>query len=320
MRQLDTGLTGIVSLAFSGNGRLLAVAGVRNELTVWDWVAGERVLLIPGCNLAYQFAFSPDARWLAAFTTHLTVHSTDGQTTAAPLQESVSGIVVEAEDGRPVIIPPTTTPGFPYSGGVAFTPDGKSLLASRYLSAAQHSKAAGRVDRWTVPSFVPQPGFEPVLAYNRLAIDGSGEYLAGINLGYFELRYARSGGYHAQKPRQVSRGGSRMHLAFAPERGLIAFGWDSELLVMDTEAGKVAKSLNEPKQPHRDAAFTTDGRRLATVSDDSFVTLRDTRTWEIVVQYDWQSGPLRCIAFSPDGSCGVCGTADGKLVFFDVDG
>ena len=55
------------------------------------------------------------------------------------------------------------------------------------------------------------------------------------------------------------------------------------------------------------------------MADDGAVTFWDPANGRVLERYDWQSGPLRCLAFSPDGTCGVCGTADGKLVFFDVE-
>jgi hypothetical protein len=39
----------------------------------------------------------------------------------------------------------------------------------------------------------------------------------------------------------------------------------------------------------------------------------------VVREYDWGCGPLTCLAFTADGLAGVCGTADGRLVQFDVD-
>src|SRR5262249_48674762 len=150
--------------------------------------------------------------------------------------------------------------------------------------------------------------------------DRAGEYLAGINPVRFELRFAVSGGFNQAAVPYVNRRGSQLHLAFAPPGEHVAFGWNDELRVMHAPSGQIVKNFYEPKNPFRDVAFTANGRHLASVADDGLVTFRDAETWEKTIQFDWKCGPLRCLAFSPDGACGVCGTANGKIIVFDVDG
>ena len=111
-----------------------------------------------------------------------------------------------------------------------------------------------------------------------------------------------------------------MHLSFSPAGDTVAYGWNNTIHLMDTASGRELRRVYDHEIPFRDAAFTADGRRLGTVGDDGTVMLWDARDGPLAERYDWRSGPLRCLAFAPDGGCGVCGTSGGQLVFFDVDG
>ncbi|QJW96521.1 hypothetical protein FTUN_4078 [Frigoriglobus tundricola] len=100
-------------------------------------------------------------------------------------------------------------------------------------------------------------------------------------------------------------------------------------------------ALTEYRTPYLDGAFTGSGRHFATIERPDrwarwdtvtrawrtipdtdptcLLRVRDVKTWEVVREYDWNCGPLTCLAFTADGTAGVCGTADGRLVQFDVD-
>lgn len=301
MRLIDTGRPGIVRLAFGGDGRLLLATAQDSDLTVWDWLAGEPVLSIPRCSLDTQPALSADSQWLACFAPDFRIHRTD-------------------RPRPPFASPSRGEPGAgELAGGVAFSPDGKSLVATQYVHPFQRF-VSGRLARWATGTWQPQPGFTFCPPFDRIAFDRGGEFLAGINPVRFELRYARTGGINGPGRPTANVNSRSMHLSFAPGGGLVAFGWHSELHIMDTGPGRVIMILSDSKHPFRDAAFTADGRRLATVSDDGCVVFHDALTWKVSARFDWNAGPLRCLAFSPDGACGICGTVDGKLIIFDVDG
>jgi WD40 repeat protein len=88
--------------------------------------------------------------------------------------------------------------------------------------------------------------------------------------------------------------------------------------VLDLATG-TARESKYVKASFRDGAFAGSGRHLATIDDGGVLKLWDARTWQVARAYDWRCGPLTCLAFTADGTAGVCGTADGRLVQFDVD-
>ncbi len=77
---------------------------------------------------------------------------------------------------------------------------------------------------------------------------------------------------------------------------------------------------NSSRKHFTAAAFSPDGKLLATTSNDTTVTMWDTATWQPTRQYGWEIGKLRAVAFAPDGLTCAAGSDTGKVVLFDVDG
>ena len=77
--------------------------------------------------------------------------------------------------------------------------------------------------------------------------------------------------------------------------------------------------LNDDRLYFTGLAFHPSGAYLATTSTDATVRLYDTTAWEVARTYAWQTGKLRCVAFSPDGMLAAVGTDSGNIVVWDVD-
>jgi WD40 repeat protein len=77
---------------------------------------------------------------------------------------------------------------------------------------------------------------------------------------------------------------------------------------------------NSSREHFTAAAFSPDGKLLATTSNDTTVTMWDTATWEPIRQYGWEIGRLRAVAFAPDGLTCAAGSDTGKVVLWDIDG
>lgn len=76
---------------------------------------------------------------------------------------------------------------------------------------------------------------------------------------------------------------------------------------------------NDNKKHFTGIAFHPSGRYLAATSNDETVKLYDTTTWEVARTFTWDLGPMRSIAFSPDGALAAAGSDTGKVVVWDVD-
>lgn len=67
-------------------------------------------------------------------------------------------------------------------------------------------------------------------------------------------------------------------------------------------------------------AFHPDGKTLAVIHrGPTLVKLYDVETLKLRAKLNWKIGPLRSVAFSPDGALGAAGSADGRIVVWDVD-
>jgi hypothetical protein len=107
-----------------------------------------------------------------------------------------------------------------------------------------------------------------------------------------------------------------------PERTseTVVFGWDSELHVMETRAGNKLQQVDAAEEPFVDAAFLGPGDQLATVHGTTVMRIWSAETWRVLRSFDWGLGGLTCLAVAADGLTGVCGTDNGRLILFDVDG
>lgn len=97
-------------------------------------------------------------------------------------------------------------------------------------------------------------------------------------------------------------------------------GWALYAVDLDRPGSQPVKRLNTTLKHFTDAAFSPNGRWLATTSNDALVTLWDTATWQPVRQFAWEIGRLRSVAFSPDGTLCAAGSDTGKVVVWDFEG
>ena len=334
MRLIDVGSAPVRTVAVSPDGRFVAATGT-DTFGVFDWHTGASVLRTREPGPCDQIAFGPNGDWV--------------------VRGGGSQLRLDALNGAAVSFAP---PGA-FAGGVVVTPDGKALLATR---TGQVEKT--QLERWNLPGFRPGHGFGLWSPFRRLAISPNGEYVAGIWQNGFELRYTASGGLdHRLRPFKNRPFSSAGFASFTLDSALFAFGWESEVRILDLSTGtskpvratapetrgdpplgsseRVRDTLTKYRTPYLDGAFTGSGRNFATIEQPDrwaywntdarawstipgtdpmcVLRLRDVKTWEVVREYDWNCGPLTCLAFTADGMAGVCGTADGRLVQFDVD-
>jgi WD40 repeat protein len=289
MRVIDAFDTPVQTVTVSPDGRFLA-ATTNFRVRVWDWVTSEKVselgVIDPGRQL-----FSTDSRWL--------IDITHTKLSRRNLLSEPAGRITHI--------------GAEFSGAVAVSPDGKTLIATRTGPQQQ-----APLERFSLPDWQPRSGFDYWSPFERLAFSPNGEYIAGINRESFELRYAASGGLN---DRQLARGwGHSVYLTFPRHSEAVVYGWDAEFHAMDTRNGNVMKRVRAAKdQLFLDAAFLGSGQQLATVDGSSMMQVWSANSWEVSRGYDWDAGGLTCIAVTADGLAGVCGTDTGKLVVFDVD-
>ena len=70
---------------------------------------------------------------------------------------------------------------------------------------------------------------------------------------------------------------------FSPDgKQLVSSYRDGSFIVWDTEWGDRLYTHENTKEPAHYVAFSADGDRLLTWSDEGIIFIRDTRTWEVI--------------------------------------
>jgi WD40 repeat protein len=91
--------------------------------------------------------------------------------------------------------------------------------------------------------------------------------------------------------------------------------WDLTTLA---EPGKIGGSGNFGD--FRSCAIHPNGKTMAVIhGGPTLVKVYDLGTLKQVHKWTWKLGPLRSVAYSPDGTLGAAGSDDGRVVVWDVD-
>jgi WD40 repeat protein len=170
-----------------------------------------------------------------------------------------------------------------------FTADGSSFLAVRKTM---------QLVRWSVPGWLPLTD-GPTLWLPFL------QAFPGERRGRFTFF--------------VGRGRSPSVEYHSPDGRTRAVIHGPDLSILDTQTDRRIAARAVGAMHFKDLAFTPDGRRLVTVSNDETVRLWDAATWNEIEGYEWKIGKLGCVAVSPDGMRMAAGGHTGKVVVWDVD-
>jgi WD40 repeat protein len=326
----------INSLRFSSDGRFLASDGYTPILRywfvdVWDLRGEARSKRTTEGQLKSGDGFTPDNRKL--------------QFTQNNRRIALSLATGKVASDVPRLDMDETSPNRQWA--VSHEND---FLAGVHRLRAVHRVGRRRVERWTrefprtpTPTGDAFDGEEA--SFNRLGFAVNGTRILVVYRRYDHHgidEFLQAGGRPADYPR-----GRSDHHAFEQEivrvldtetgqdvtewRGepSVLSGPNGELLDLRRSSFRVVNTL-KPDQPaitrtnpsseeYTAAAFSPDGKLLATTCSDTTVTLWDTATWQPVRRHGCKIGRLRAVAFAPDGLTCAAGSDSGQVVLFDVD-
>ena len=205
-------------------------------------------------------------------------------------------------------------------------PGDRKLEAGRLTLRGARHEGGKWADAWTreLP-YGPDAGDT---GYSHLLFSTGGRFVVWVRIIAFSrlamplsrivLLDAATGTSLVEEEAHLPRSATR---AAAGPTGVLALVTGRALWVADPNAPRspVVKRTNATSRHFTDLAFAPDGKRLATVSRDTAVTMWDTTTWEVVRQYEWKIGPLRSVCFAPDGLRCAAGSETGQVVVWDLD-
>jgi WD40 repeat protein len=283
-------------VAFSADGKLLASAGHREQVHVWDVATGElrQTLAQPGPP-QIQVAFGRDDRWLASSDTDGTVwlwDRTTGKATAVSrCREKQHCPVVFHPNGRELVFPR----------------DQQTVV--RDLEAGRERVLDGQTGKVT-----------------QVGVSADGKWVAGGSADGYVRLYSLDSAAAAREP--MAR---RLH---AEKPSLVRFSADEETVALIFPGrlfGITRVRLCDPKGEVRaewkfaaptaeDPAVSDDLRWLANVADKTSVQLRDLKTGAVERTLAQEHDPqeLVFLAFTPDGKR-LAGCGEERTVLWDLE-
>jgi len=313
-RHIAAHATGCWNVAFSPDGVLVSVNeeperdGGQGEVRFWDPATGEKAR--PGWDLGDRFvnalAFSPDGQRLAV--THW-----------LPGHEETQVEIRDAATGRVTL---AVTPHGRSAQGLVFSPDGKLLASSGNDQVVRvHEAATGRV----VHTF--RDGRPGKHLYWAVAFSPDGRRLAA---GYGDENEIEPGGVRLWEVGTWREAGSVtghdvFALAWGPAGRLATGGSDGTVRVWDADRGIELLTLRGHIDVVGTLAYTPDGHRLVSVSQDRIVRVWDAtpvRDGEVLgdelATLTGHRNAVTAIAFHPTEPVLLSAGADGQALAWDA--
>jgi WD40 repeat protein len=331
---------GSPAVALAPDGKTVA-ASVNRNIGLWEWATGKQVACLPGPpdpqNYVAALAFAPDGKTLACALARplpgpspCSVLLLDVATGKEPRQLSCWGgpiwSLAFAPDGKSLAAAEGATTWLwdvatgeqllhlkqmDLGNGVAFTPDGKTLvIGSPHEGVALVEVASGKVRR-RLQSFCYGAG--------AVVVSPDGRLLAAVGQGTIRLWDLETG---QETPSLDGHRHVVYGLAYSPDgRTLATRGGDNSLCVWDAHSGRqlCMKDLRaEPGSlwrrddygPAHVLAFAPDGRTLVSALAGRTLPGWDVATGTAVFHLE---GGARSVAFSPDGKTVASGGGKGDI-------
>jgi WD40 repeat protein len=270
-------------LAFSPDGTLLGLTGVGVSLRVYDALTGKLLWSMPSLPNDYRdgaTSFSPDNRYV--------------------IRTWIPSEIFEAKTGKKI-------ESLPYEQR-----PGNEEWPCLFLEPGVYQRLMSPDGKWST-------GGTSTELHNRTKYEW---------IDFYPILAYREGSKTEVPLWRIAP------LVFSPDSALLVFGDGPKLHIIRVEelarlntldrrsstlpVVPIVTTLKLPRKHFQDAAFTLDGKRLLTVSNEATVRVWETVNWSECHAYEWKAGPLKAIAMSSDGTrAAVAGTR--KIVIWDLD-
>jgi WD40 repeat protein len=274
-------LGGVVSLAYSGDGKLLATGDTDGYINLWNIEIGEIRLTFPTqVGWVYAIAFSPDNQWLASGSHDKTVR----------IWEVATGECYHCFGEHVDSV-----------WAVAFSPDGKYLASGSNDCTINIFDLQNRVWIRTLKGHTS--------CVKAIAISPDGKTLISSGSDTTIRHWDWSTGVctkiytgHSQRVNSVD---------FHPNGTLFAScSFDHQVRIWNMDTGDCRHILMGHIDRVRSVRFSPDGSILASCGQDNMIRLWDSKTGACLHTLMGHSNGIWALAFSPDQTTFVSGGAD----------
>jgi WD40 repeat protein/DNA-binding SARP family transcriptional activator len=283
------------NIAFSPDGKRLAVSGGESGGQVLDSMTGEVVLELPGMTRGRQgaVAFSPDGNRLAFTNSEAKIHIWD-------LTTQREALVLAGHND--------------WIGDLAFSPDGSRLTSIAYDGTTRMWNMANGQELFKVTSDPGQVVDKSHIIGVSYSPDGS--RIATVADAQPIIWDANRGEELLALPEQPEMVYS---VAFSPDGKRLAIGLARSMggSIWDVASGeRVAQLSLEHRGSIQSIVFSADGQQIYTGSVDGTIKVFDAQTGQESLTLTRQASPITGITLSPDGTRLAASNLDGSVDIF----
>jgi WD40 repeat protein/tRNA A-37 threonylcarbamoyl transferase component Bud32 len=288
-------------VAFSPEGRWIAVPGEGNTIQLRDAATGEKGQELRGHKDAVtSLAFRPDGRRLASA-------SKDGTVKVWDLATAREALTLRGS-GKPFF-------------AVAYSPDGRRLATAGLdhrarVWDADSGEVALRFKPREGSSLRSGPEVAGFISSGYVAFSPDGRRLIVAGFAELEVWDLTTGQDLLVLP---GHNRSLSGLAVSPDGlRLASAGRDRTIKLFEAASGRELRTLLGHSDFIGAIAFSPDGRQLASASADRIVKVWDAVTGQNLATYRGHAGAVLSVAFSPDGRRLASVEANGQVKVWDT--
>jgi WD40 repeat protein/serine/threonine protein kinase len=270
----------VVTFSWSPDGQRLATGNGDRTENVWDAASGRKLLTLPRHPVRVNaITWSPDGQRLA-------------MAKAATVQ------VWDAASGRELLSFGHTSP----VSSVCWSPDGNMLATGSEDGAARIWRATGSAEPLTLP------GCENQLRCVSWSSDGK-RLAAGSPDGKVRVWEVATG----RELLTLGQTGAGGPAAWSPDGKWMAIAYGPAIKVWKTAGGGEPRTLEGHTENVVSLSWSSDGKRLATGSDDGTAMVWDAGSGQRLLTYKGLANRVDRVCWSPDGQRLATGTYDGLV-------